>query len=84
MRPSRRSAMTTPAVRAAALDPMPLPTGMSLSISNWTAGMLMRWLAATARLVCQIRLSGPVEMQPASRPDTEIESFPPARKRHVR
>ncbi len=33
-RPSKRSAMATPAVNAAALEPNPLPMGMSLSMSS--------------------------------------------------
>ena len=64
------SAMTTPAVSAAALDPSPLPRGMSFSISSRPAAASTRVSRATASAVCQIRLSSSAEMRLASRPVT--------------
>jgi hypothetical protein len=60
--------MMTPAVSAAALDPSPLPMGMSLSISRSMGSSVPPTSAATARAVCQIRLSSLVEIQAESRP----------------
>ena len=82
--PSSRSAITTPAVSAAALDPMPLPMGMSLWISSSIGGMTQPWRSATETAVCQIRLSAPVGMEAASRPSARIASAALDRKRHVR
>src|ERR1017187_713195 len=47
-------------------------------------GNCMRTSAATESAVCQIRLSGPVEMAAASRPVTVIDRRSLARKRQSR
>jgi len=45
-RPSKWSAMTTPAVRAAALEPSPLPSGISLSIFECDLGKGIAYIGA--------------------------------------
>ena len=67
--------MTTPAVRAAALDPRPLPSGMSLWISSSTGGSVPPTSRATVeRSLPDQVLVGRREYSPQSRPDTEMRS----------
>src|SRR5579875_2290922 len=75
----RAEAMTTPAVTAAALEPNPLPSGMSLEISSSSGVRAPQRTAA-----CQLRLSSPQEMSPASRPLARIRRVSDSRKRHFR
>ena len=83
-RSSRQSATTTPAVRAAALEPIPFPSGIWFEISSSMGGMRRPRLSATATAVCQIRLSGPAGIEAASRPLARISSAVLRRKRQVR
>src|SRR5579871_1191193 len=83
-RPSIRSAIATPATNAAALDPRPLPSGISLSISSASGGRVSPTSRATASAVCQIRLSSAVEIFSTSRPRVWITSFSARSNRHVR
>ena len=84
-RSSNWSAITTPAVSAAALDPMPLPSGISLRISSSMGGISMPWLAATAsgRLPDQV-VRPEWRCDSASRPSARISSAQLSRKRQVR
>src|ERR1017187_2011609 len=76
--------MMTPAVKAAALEPRPLPMGMSLSMSSSMGGSVSPTAFDTSRAVCQMRLSGPVEIQCTSRPEARITSDSLSRNRHSR
>ena len=68
LRPSTWSAMTTPAVSAAALEPRPLPSGISLRISSSIGGIARRTSEATRSAVCQIRFSSPSGWPPHRAP----------------
>lgn len=69
---------------AAALEPMPLPSGMPLSTSISTGVSVAPVSRATSSAVCQIMLSSPVEISSASRPVTRMVSVSAGRKRQVR
>src|SRR6185312_13416861 len=80
----RHDAMITPAVMAAALEPSPLPRGISLVMARSTAGSVRFARDATESAVCQMRLSSAFEMRAASRPSQRIASRAAGEKRQVR
>ena len=83
-RPKTRSAMATPATSAAALEPNPLPTGISFSIDRSMGGNSRRCARATVSAVCQIRFDASVGIESTSRPAARMQSRSAGRKRHVR
>ena len=78
-RPSSRSAITTPAVSAAALEPRPLPIGISLRMRSSMGGMRQPLLRRhrQRRLPDQILRGG--GNRPHSRPSRSMESRSAAR-----
>ena len=74
----------TPAVSAAALEPKPLPMGISLLMVSWTGGKARCARAATVSAVFQIRLSSLAGIRWQSRPLTRIDSRLLTEKRHSR